>query len=796
MPDRTPSTSSRAVLLQQLSILGCRPAASESAFRKWRFFVAVICLFLDFLCASPLFIQAQTPVPSVALQEQPQSTPEKEWRATERSRLHNEASQHWLNGELEKAISCQLQQLEIETQLFGAASARLVTRYDTLYKLHMELGDFAAAERFLEQACQSLLQNTSPEDWQAADVARKKAVFQIFQALSVEQRQVLFGYSREQYQHLQKAQFGAALMAAENLARLLSEYLGEQHPDWVDAVAGIEVVNMAQGKLDNTAAQLARLYAILEQVEHPQHPNFGKLQWLLATLAALQNDSEAALRYCRAAIEQYEKASFTHDVNYVRSLSQYASTLHGLGQIEQALPIYRKAYQLWTYDLAIDDDQETIISRDLCFALQQQAQRAIVDFQWDVAEALLQEAHQVAQQTWSVDNYRSQDIVDELTKVTQARSWTDKEKATFNLLVSTQANLAEQVAQKNFAEAIQLAGQCYKLASELYGLDAKATVKTELDRTLLRIRYGRFSNNGLSQFIDESLDFIARHELAFGKNHPQHAELCFLASELIAGKHPQAIELARVSQQSYRHSLSAISEEFLVVSTHLGALLAAADEAECEKLLIETIEKWESGPSRGCYRHCMATLWLGKYYYDAGYNYEARIQLAKAVRMIRLNEAVSLYELADALNYLANTYFDEEDYRQSLAHYREAIALYRKHGETSTAGVFRLPQWLLYNTAENCYYLGNYAEAEELLNELLSRFPATTFSSADAFRSGCYSLTRVLLKLGKPELAQQTLQRASQAVPHPLPTRAADCIGNASGKCRVPFFPAASSGGR
>lgn len=734
------------------------------SFLHWSSFVAFILLPVIILCSSPTLLTAQSTRPSVEEHDGSHSERETEWRAAERSRLHNEALQHWLNGELNQAISCQTQQLEIESQLFGAASVRLAPRYDTLYRLHLEQGDFVLAEQFLEQACQSMLLNAAPGDWQSVDVARKRAAFKTFQALSEKQRQVLFGYSREQHQHLKSLEFATALTAAENLACLLSEYLGEQHPDWVDAVAGIEAINMAQGKLDNTTSQLAKLYATLEQVEHPNHPNFGKLQWLLGTLATFQNDTEAAQRYYRAAIEQYEKASYTHDVSYVRSLSQYASELYATGQFEQALPMYRKAYHLWANELAIDDEQETIVSRDLCLVLQRQARQAVASFQLDLAESLLQEAQRVAKLTWGNDDYRTQDITDELTMVVQARNWSDDERAVLNLLASTQASLAEQINKKNFAEAIQLANHCCELAAEVHGSDSKATVKIERDRMLLRMRHGRFSNMGIEQFIKELLDFVARHELTIGRNHPLHAELCFLASEFIFGKSSRAIELARVAQLSYRESLSVAANEYLVASTHLGALLAEAGEAECEDLLSETIDRWESGPSRGCYRHCMALLWLGKHYYETGYNYEARIQLAKAVRMMRVNEVVPHFEHADALNFLANTYFDEEDYHQSLIYYQEAIALYRKSSQNSPASAFRLPQWLLYNTAVNQYHLGNFIEAEDLLNELLSQFPTTTLSSADAFRSGCYSLTRVLLKIGKLELAEQSLQRASQSV--------------------------------
>jgi TolA-binding protein len=682
----------------------------------------------------------------------------------QRAELQSQSQSHWLNGELGPAIERLQQLIDLESSLFGRDSERLAERYESLSNLLLESGDLQQAETSLKRACQSLRANYPPTSWQAIEADRKLALFKQWTALPAPDRQTLFDLNREVNQHYESLQFGDALLAAEKLARTIGDQFGERDPIWIDAIATIETVHMAQGNLENVGPQLEMLYSRLEQVEHPDHPNFGKLLWLLASHARFVGDASAAQRYGSAAIQQYERAKATYDLNYARALGQYATTLYGQGDLEQSVPMLRKAFTIWTQGLAISDEQETVLGYDLCRGLEELGEREFHAQRWDQAEALFGESHQVAMQTWGEGHYRVNDLEFRVNLVRLARTWTDTELSAFERIVSLEEDIDDQVKQADFPVAIELAQERLAATQALLGADARLTLTAEQELLTLQMQHGQLSSRGWKRFTEMLPGFVARHQQAFGLNHPDHAELCFYVAEFLPTADPIALDLARQSMEAYQNVFTRTSEEYVVARTLVGTLLATQDDESCVEILEDSIQLWEAGQSAGCVRHCKAALALGRYYYGAGDSYEARIQLSKAVALIRENKQLPFYELANALNNLANIYSDYEDYQGALVYYREALALYRQAGGESDIDNGKPSDWLLYNAARSCYYTRQYAEAEVLLDELVRRFPETALSDEDAFRSGCYYLTKVLQKLGKADLARQTLGRASAAV--------------------------------
>ncbi|MEZ6152099.1 MAG: CHAT domain-containing tetratricopeptide repeat protein [Pirellulaceae bacterium] len=702
---------------------------------------------------------AQVPQPQV-----PQHTTPSVSLSQQRAELQAQWWQHWLNGELTPAIERMQQLIELESSLFGSDSQRIVPRYETLSELYLETGDVQQAEASIHRASQILRANYPPTSWQAVEADRKQEVFKRIVAIPAVVRQAIFDVSREVEQHYESLQFGEALIAAEKQARLVGEQFGERHPIWITAIATIDALHMAQGNWENIGPQLEMLYGLLEQVEHPDHPDFGRLLWLLADHARLVGDPGAALRYGSAAVEQYERANATDDPGYAIALGQFATTLYDQGDLEQSIPILRKAFSAWTDELAMHEEDQKMIGDYLCQALEDSGLREFKLQRWDPAEAAFGEAQQVANQTRGESDYRSQDIGFEWSLVQLARQWTTTELANFDELVTLESTVEEHVSQANFPEAIDVAQQRLAIAQNLLGTDAAWTLTIERELFTWRMLYGTFSTSGRQQFIPELTEFIARHQQRFGSNHPNHAELCLDAAEFLSESDPLAVDFARQSMEAYQEAFTRTSEEYLVARTVLGIQLATQNDERCIEILEDSIAFWEAGPSAGCFRHCTATTALGGFYYDIGQYYDARIQLANAVAIIRENDEMTAIELADALNNLANIYSDYEDYGSALVYYREALAIYRQPDPAAGAAQSPPSDWLLYNTARSCYHTQQVTEAEKLLSELVHRFPETPLSDEDAFRSGCYYLTKVLLKLGKIDLATQTLRKASDAV--------------------------------
>lgn len=725
-------------------------------------------LVLSYLLAAHSPATSQEPpsstVPQMPLPQVSQHAMLSASQTQQRAELQTQWWQYWLDGDLTPAIERLQQLIELESSLFGSDSQRLAQRYEALSNLYIESGDMLQAEASINRASQVLLANYPSTSWQAVEADRKQVVFKHWIALPAADRQAIFDLNREVNQRYESLQFGEALIAAEKLARLIGEHVGERHSAWIDIIATIETLHMAQGNWENVGPQLEKLYSLLEQVEHPDHPRFGKLLTLLANRASLAGDPVAALRYGSAAVEQYERANATDELDYARALGLYATTLYGQGDLEQSIPNLRKAYFVWTNELAMHDDDQKIFAYNLCQALKDYGLRELKSQRWDQADAAFGEALQVANQTRGESHYRSKELGFELSLVQLARTWTTTELANFDKLVALENTVAEHVSQANFPGAIDLAQQRLATAQDLLGADAALTLTIERELFTLQMLHGTFSTSGRQRFIAALTDFIARHQQRFGSNHPNHAELCFHAAEFLSDSDPMAVDFAKQSMEAYEEVFTRTSEEYLVARTLAGMLLATQNDENCIEILEDSIGLWEAGPSAGCFRHCMAASNLGLFYYEMGKPYEARIQLAKAVALIRENEQVPAFELANALNNLANIYSDYEDYDSALVYYHEALALYRQSDRGAITANSPPNDWLLYNTARSCYYTQQYGLAEKLLSELVNRFPETPLSDRDAFRSGCYYLTKVLLKLGKTELATHTLRRASDAV--------------------------------
>src|SRR5690606_3142492 len=116
----------------------------------------------------------------------------------------------------------------------------------------------------------------------------------------------------------------------------------------------------------------------------------------------------------------------------------------------------RKAFSVWTEELAMDREQETVIGYTLCRALEDSGLRELKSRRWDQAEAAFRESLQVAILTWGESHYRSKDLGFELSLVPLARKWTTAELSNFDKLVALESTIKDQITQANFPSAIDL----------------------------------------------------------------------------------------------------------------------------------------------------------------------------------------------------------------------------------------------------------------------------------------------------------------------------------------------------
>ncbi len=687
-------------------------------------------------------------------------------RNSERQTLKQEVASAWRNGDVKTATHKLLQLLAMETTQFGEGAERLADIHRSLSNYYLEVGNIDVAREHIEQSSRILRGQQPSDSWQASEARRRRELFDLLLELEAAERQQLFDLERQIEQSLESFRWEDMSTSAEEYASLVARKVGDRHPAWVAALTSIEIVHLIQGKLEQVDRQLAMLVSTLQQIEHPNHPNFAVLAYLQAVYYDRVDNNPAALQYSLQAIEQFERSGATYDANYPRALQQYAIALQKQGEQTKALSWLRKAYRVWRSESNSDATEDNTIGGELCFALAEEASIAFNQRQWSLAQEMYDEAMQTAVETWGARHYRVTDIRLQLDLLRRAREWSTAELESYAQVLSLIGKAQGLIAEGEYAQAATLTEECNAVVVKLSA--PEATERARVSELLLRL----YMHTKQFEAEDESigfrkklLNFVVTYAAVFGDERPDYAEFCLDVAIYLGAGDPATVGLAQKSIEAYRRSLTEISDGYLMAMTHLGLFLADQNDAACVSILDEAIGLWNSCASRGCQLHCQATARLGLFHYETGNPYDARIALSQAITLFRARRAEHPLELAAALNNLANVYLDRGAYDDALTQYQQALDIAATHEWDPQHDDFEQRyQWLLYNTGMVYYYLQRYPESEQLLKQLLQRLPQGEPNPADIFRSGSYYLSKTLQRQRKLEEAEQVLQLATLAV--------------------------------
>jgi CHAT domain-containing protein len=688
-----------------------------------------------------------------------------------RLQLRDEMQTSWRNGDIRKAIEQIGEVIELEEVRNGPTTEHLAFLQAQLAEFHLEADEFEVARQHLDRAVTILRDHFPAGSWQQAESPFIAARFEKFLSMSEETRKNIFDLARQMDQEYQELKYEEVLATAEQYARAIAEQFGDRDPLWLEAMSTIQLLNLNLGRADDVGAQGNRLYGTAEQILHPDHPFLGKVLWLLAMHATVSENPEAALRFGLAAVEQYENSGAVYESEYAWALAFYADQLVERGQLEESLPILRKSLSLWREEVAFGESEDESIVSSLVYALEQVGVKELLAQHWDEAEELFQEALSRTVETWGSDYFNATDIRFQLARLKTARAWSRDELDQYQETIALGTRIDSLEEEGDYPLAQELARKQLESLSRLFETSNPWVLRAKSRLFTLRMDYDYFTAEELAKFKPELTELAEECAIAFGVNHYEYADICYDIASFLGHEEPEGIEFARKSVNAYRDSFTSDSDDYAIALTQLGRMLSQNTDEEAVTVLGEAIGLWETRASRGSYEHGDAVHWLGRYHYDTGYPYEARIYLSECVTIFRELDDEAGTMLAIALNGLANIYGDQGSYDDALVNYLEGLKLAREYQWDATDSLYAESfNWLLYNTGRTYFQMEQYADGEVLLRELIQRFPLAPPSSHDAFRSGCYCLAKVFQQLGKHEESFQVLQQATNAVEAYFPT--------------------------
>ena len=691
--------------------------------------------------------------------------------ATRRSALFTEMNDLWRNGDVKGAREAGQKLLALEREIAGPGDDRVAERHRLLMQYSLELDDNAQAKEHLEAFARLFESQHAPESWQAVDARRERAVVAKLLELPFEQRQLLFDLHRQIEQGLLTNRLDEALTAAETGARLVQELLGERHPSCVMEMANIQIVQLHKGEWEAAEERLIHLSQILQQVEHPDHPNRALLLLLLSDAFEKKGDRESAMRSAQASVAAYERAGATFKQEYCLALSLVGGLQIQKGDHPEALSPLRRAYAISVEEGLAGPAQKNVIVNYLCYALLQSARSEQQEQRWDQAETLLVEALNIAKSTWGANYFRTIDLQFDREFVQTAKAWTPENLQKYTALEALWPKIHAHVQGGQSPEALALLRQYQAGLTELLGKTSPQALRARSEVLLFLARM-QDARQPRSEELEAPLDeFLADFKARFGADHPEYGQICQTLAEQLDSSDPRVIPLARDAAAAFKASWTTGSVEYAQALTHLGGLLSNDNEPETVEVLTEAIALWQRNGARGNVSHGDAVLALGVYHYEIGQPYEARLLLVDAVDLLRARPAgEGDLDLAVALNYLGNISSDRGAHRDALTYYREAIHLFEstawnaavRHRYPTIDSYVHFYQWTLYNAAGSHVATDNLEQAENLLLRLLKRFPEE--SPLFTYRSTCFSLRKIYTSQNRIADAQAMLARAAAAI--------------------------------
>lgn len=279
--------------------------------------------------------------------------------------LEKEFGQLMAAGRYREALPVGEAMVEANRRQFGDESAKHGVGLNNLANVHLNLGDYAEAERLYRRTLAIMQRTMGPDSDLVAQTQTNLAIVLMRLRKLVEARgflnQAVAIYERRTrpndprllltYNTLGIVDFrqGNYAASAQNYQRALKGYLrlyGKNHPRVVEALGGLAVTLSALGRFDDAIRLMEQQIAILGRTLRPDHPNVARVLHDLAGIYVDQGLRQKAVPLYERALKIRLSQLGSDHIDVARTLTPIVSLYWAAGLAEQAEQRFRQALRI------------------------------------------------------------------------------------------------------------------------------------------------------------------------------------------------------------------------------------------------------------------------------------------------------------------------------------------------------------------------------------------------------------------------------------------------------------------
>lgn len=207
-----------------------------------------------------------------------------------------------------------------EAETLGWTTQEQAETVSGLAQAYLRLGNYAAAERYFQQALQILEKSHTPDGPNVATLLGNLAtVYRI----------------RENY--------AAALPLSRRSLSILERTYGPDHPNMAIPLNNLAMILRLHGDYDEAELLFQRSLSILEKASGTEHPNVGIALNNLVAVRRLQGHYLDAEPLARRSLSIFEKGQSRLSPDLLQSLDNLAGVCMEIGKYDESEQLYRRA---------------------------------------------------------------------------------------------------------------------------------------------------------------------------------------------------------------------------------------------------------------------------------------------------------------------------------------------------------------------------------------------------------------------------------------------------------------------
>ncbi|QDV10303.1 CHAT domain protein [Rosistilla oblonga] len=555
--------------------------------------------------------------------------------------LMQQAQQHQVNGELDKAIETMQRLLTMQRRITGGPSVDTAQLLVMLSELQRRVDDFAGAETSLTEALQIIEPALGENDWRTAETRLHLKDVQIYQELTPKQRESLKQAEelrQEQRIFEEAGDYLRAIDSGKKALKIEKSILGEMHPQTAETM---ERLSLAYSTIHHyqAAEPLAReALRIREILFGDQHPQYASCLITWALLANSRGEYQGAITSLEKALEVLMQSVGEADASVQETLGDLARNYMAMGRFDEAEAFYNQALTITENTVGKEHPEYQRMLGDLAIVYSNRGEYTKAEAAYKETLALIernqgkQDPNYAACLNDFARNYRTKGDHDNARKLleetlhllSRAR---EKSHPSYARALSDLSSLCR--VEGDFEQAEKLLQQAIELLnSRVVGVQ-HPTYATCLDE-LATLRLDQANFVEAEKLFQEALKI---RKQSFGEHSVHYAEsLDSLASFYSGmGDGAKAAGLYRQSNAIVRKILGNEHPDSVTSTSNLASTLASMGETEkAEAAFQDALSVYKQNFGESHPKYVQELVQIGQFYLDVGEYEQAKTHLQRA----------------------------------------------------------------------------------------------------------------------------------------------------------------------